>query len=334
MDSDRRKVLITRRELLQTAGALAGGALLTRFFSGTLAQAATAGYAQQAGAPPQDQVAVFRAQMGATPIQTQKLAANLTLLSGPGGNVVALDGADGKLLVDTFVSPAWPKLKEVLDGLSQAPVKTAIDTHWHFDHTDNNAALRAAGAKILAHENTRKRMSEAHELAVLGLKFPPSPAAALPQQTFKESFKMQVNGESLAMAHFPPAHTDTDIYVHYQKANVVQTGDIFFNGSYPYIDGGTGGSISGMIAGADKILALADNNTKIVPGHGPLGNKAELAKYRDMLVTARDRVQKLKSAGKSMQEAVAAKPLADLDPVWGKGLFNGDSFVQIAYLAL
>jgi cyclase len=186
----------------------------------------------------------------------------------------------------------------------------------------------------VAHENTKKRMSEAHTLPVLNLSFPPSPAGALPQQTFKESKKLQVNGESLTLMHVPPAHTDTDIYIHFQKANVLQTGDLFFNGFYPYIDAGTSGSISGVIASTDKILAVADNNTKIVPGHGPLGNKADVVKYRDMLITARDRIQKLKSSGKSMQEAVAAKALADLDPVWGKAFFNGDAFTQIVYLTL
>jgi glyoxylase-like metal-dependent hydrolase (beta-lactamase superfamily II) len=272
--------------------------------------------------------------MGSVPIQAQKLGDTLTLLSGPGGNVVALNGADGKVIVDTFVLPAWAKLKETLDSLSAAPLKFVINTHWHFDHTDNNAALHATGATVLAHENTKKRMSEAHDLQPLGLHFSPSPADALPQQTFRKSYKLQANDESLTVAHIPPAHTDTDVYVHYEKANVLHVGDVFFNGMYPFIDGSTGGSINGMIAGCSHLLALADKNSRIVPGHGPLGNKADLAKFRDMLSTARDRVKKLKSAGKSAQEAVAAKPFADLEPDWGKGLFNGDVFVQIVYLTI
>jgi cyclase len=324
--------LKTRREVLRAATALAGGALAARFYPGTLVHAATLAYPQQA--PPADPVAAMRAQFGGTPIQPQKLTDSITLLSGPGGNVVVLNGADGKLLGDTFVMPAWPHLKDALDAIGKAPIKTAIDTHWHFDHSDNNGALRAAGATLLAHANTKKRMSETHTLAMLNLTFPPSPAAALPQQTFQQSHKVTMNGESVALVHIPPAHTDSDIYIHFEKANVLQTGDVFFNGIYPYIDDGTGGSVSGMIAGATKLLAVADNDTKIVPGHGPLGNKADLMKYRDMLSTVRERLQKLKSSGKSVQEAVAAKPLADLDPVWGKGLFNSDTFIQIAYPAL
>jgi cyclase len=334
MVSNRMTRLMTRREALQVVTSVAGGTLLIQLFPRMQAFAASASYAQQVGSPPVDHVAAFRAQLGSIPIQTQPLAANINLLSGPGGNVVVLDGNDGKLVVDTFVAPAWPKLKDTLNGMGKAPVKFVIDTHWHFDHTDNNEALHAAGATVLAHENTKKRMSEPHEAAVLGLKFPPSPAAALPQQTFKDSYKLQFNSESLTLTHIPPAHTDTDICVQYQNANVLHAGDLFFNGIYPYIDGSTGGSIGGMIAATDQLSALADNKTKIVPGHGPLGNKADLARFRDMLSTARDRVQKLKSSGKSIQDAVAAKPFTDLEPAWGKGFFNGDTFVQIVYVTL
>jgi len=328
--------------MLRDSVTMAGSALLAHLFPATLLRASAAGYAQQAPSAA-DLLASIRARFNAAPIQTQKLADNVTMLSGPGGSVVVLNGPDGKFVVDTFVAPAWPKLKEALDGLGNAPVKYVIDTHWHFDHTDNNAPLHAAGATVLAHENTKKRMSEPHDQPVLyrgadgalaDLHFDPSPAEALPQQTFADSYKLQANGETLALQHFAPAHTDSDIYVHFQKANVISMGDTFFNGMYPYIDPGTGGKITGMINAADKILSLADSYTKIVAGHGPLGNKADLTKSRDMLITSRDRIQKLKSAGKSVQEAVAEKPFADLDSVWGKGIINSDQFVQIVYLTL
>jgi cyclase len=322
-----------RREMLRDCAMLAGGALLAQLFPGAL-RARAAAFAGQGAAPAVDGVAAVHARIGGMPIQTQKLGENLTLLSGPGGNVVVLNGADGKIVVDTFLSPAWPKMKETLDGLGNAPLKTVIDTHWHFDHTENNASLHAAGATVLAHENTKKRMSEAHDLPVMGLHFEPSPAEALPQETFAASHRLKANGESLALQHLAPAHTDTDVYVLFEEGNVIHMGDTFFNGFYPYIDSGTGGKVSGMIAAADKILALASKDSKIVPGHGPLGNKEDLTKYRAMLVTARDRVQKLKSAGKTAEEVVSAKPLADLDAVWGKGMLGGDQFVQVVYLAL
>jgi cyclase len=332
----------SRRQILRGSATLAGSAVLAHLFPPTSLRASAAGYALRAPSPA-DLLASMRAKFNAVPIETQKLAGNVTMFDGPGGAVVVLNGPEGKFVVDTFVAPAWPRLKEALDGLGNAPVKYVIDTHWHFDHTDNNAPLHVAGATVLAHENTKKRMSEPHDLPVLyrgsdgalaGLHFDPSPAEALPQQTFAASYKLQANGEILALQHVAPAHTDSDIYVHFQKANVISMGDLFFNGMYPYIDPGTGGTIAGMIAVADKILSLADNYTKIVAGHGPLGNRADLTKSRDMLITSRDRVEKLKSAGKSAQEAVAEKPFADLDSVWGQGIINSDQWVQIVYLTL
>ena len=324
----------TRREMLRNSAGFAGSALLAQLFPASLLSAGVPGLRQQAAADPSDRLTAIRAQMGGAPIQTQPLEENLTLLSGPGGNVVVLNGPDGKIVVDTFLLPAWPKLKETLDGLGKAPLKTVIDTHWHFDHTDNNGNLHDVGATVVAHENTKKRMAEPHDSALLGLRFPASPPDALPQQTFSASQKLQANGEIMMLQYFQPAHTDTDIYIHFQKANVIHMGDTFFNGFYPVIDASTGGRIDGMIVAADKIQGLADNNTKIVPGHGPVGNRGDLKKYRDMLVVARDRVRKLKSAGKSANEIAASKPLGDLDPVWGHGMLSSDLFVQMIYLAL
>jgi cyclase len=332
----------SRREMLRGSATLAGSVFLAQFFPATLLRASTMSDEKPAPSPAQ-LLASMRAKFNAAPLTTQRLGEDVTMFSGPGGSVVVLNGPDGKFVVDTFVAPAWPRLKVALDGLGNAPVKCVIDTHWHFDHTDNNAPLRTAGAMVLAHENTKKRMSEPHDLPVLyrgpdgelaGLHFDPSPVDALPQQTFASSYKLQANGETLVLQHVPPAHTDTDIYVHFEKANVIQMADLFFNWMYPYIDPSTGGTINGTIAAADKILSLADNDTKIVAGHGPLGNKADLKKYRDMLVTSRDRIEKLKSAGKSAQEAVAEKLFADLDPVWGNGIINSEQWVQIVYLTL
>src|SRR3979409_1923287 len=168
--------------------AMSGGALADGLLPRELARAATGRAAQQ-----QDPVAAFRARIGAIPIQSQPLAENITLLGGPGGHVVVLPGFDGLVVVDTFVAPAWPKFQESLKGFG-APVKFVIDTHWHFDHTDNNAPLRAGGATLVAHENTRRRMAQPHHLAVLELDFPPSPAAALPQRVFQDGYKLEANG--------------------------------------------------------------------------------------------------------------------------------------------
>ena len=332
----------SRREMLRGSATLGGGAFLAHLFPGTLRRAFAAGYVESAPSAAA-LLASMRAKFNAVPMETQKLADNVTMFEGPGGAVTVLNGPDGKFVVDTFVAPAWPRLKEALNGLGNAPLKYVINTHWHFDHTDNNAHLHAAGATVLAHENTKRDMSEPHDLPVLyrgadgalsGLHFDPSPLEALPQRTFAASYKLQANGETLSLQHVAPAHTDSDIYVHFQKANAISMGDLFFNGMYPYIDPGTGGNINGIIAAADKILSLADNDTKIVAGHGPLGNKADLTKSRDMLITSRDRVKKLKSAGKSALEAVAEKPFADFDAAWGQGIINSDQWVQIVYLTL
>jgi glyoxylase-like metal-dependent hydrolase (beta-lactamase superfamily II) len=171
-------------------------------------------------------------------------------------------------------------------------------------------------------------------MAALDMHFPPSPAAALPQQTFEDRFQLFFNNEELTLGYIPPAHTDTDIYIHYQKGNVLHLGDIWFNGFYPFIDASTGGNIDGMVTAASSALDLADNETKIAPGHGPLGDKAGLTQYHHMLATVHDRVQALKSSGKSVQEVVDAKPTADLDATWGHGFVSPDLFVKLVYTTL
>jgi cyclase len=317
----------TRREILHAVGVLGGAAVASRVGTGLWAA-----HLPSQTPPQPDQLTVMRAQMGAAPIQVTKLTDALSLLSGPGGNVVVLDGTDGKVVVDSFVLPAWPNLKGTLDKISPAAVKVLIDTHWHFDHADNNANFRNIGAEIVAHENTRKRLSETHE--ILGMRIEPAPAAALPTQTFATTHMLQASGEQLSLSFVPPAHTDTDILVHYAKANVLHMGDVFFNGMYPFIDASTGGNINGMIGGAERALKLSDARTRIVPGHGPLADRAALTRYRDMLVSVRDRVQKLKQAGRSLADVQAAKPGGEFDAQWGKGMMAADDFIALVFNTL
>jgi cyclase len=334
MDVTREPKVITRRELIRYTALFAGGATLLHGFSPFSALAAEPwpGFDGQAAAKATDPVAAMRAEIGKAPIEQASLANNLSFLSGPGGNIVVLHGPDGKIVVDSFVQPAWPQLKQTLDGLGNAPIKALINTHWHFDHSDNNANFRAAGAGVLAHDNTKKRLSEPHDL--LGMHFEPAPPSALPTETFATTHRLQANGEAVELGYIPPAHTDTDIYIRYPKANVLHLGDVFFNGIYPFIDAGTGGSITGMITGATKGLELSDAQTRIVPGHGPLADKAALTRYRDMLVTVRDRVQKLKTSGRTLADVVAQKPTAELDAIWGKGFMQPDHFVTIVFNTL
>lgn len=315
----------SRRELLALAAAT-GGTLIAR--AAPLAALAQA----QPQAPPADPLAALRAQMGSVPIVTTPLVPGLAMLSGPGGNVVVQAGPDGKVAVDSFMQPAWPKLKATIDAMGPGPITLLIDTHWHIDHTDNNANFHKAGADVLAHDNTRKRLNETHDM--MGLHLEPVPPSARPTETFRTSKTVQANGETIALGYFLPAHTDTDIYIHFTKANVLHMGDVFFNGIYPFIDASTGGNINGMIDGAAQGLKLADDQTKIVPGHGPLGDKAALQRAHDMLVTVRDRVKALKDAKKSLADVVAAKPTAEFDATWGKGFTQPDAFVTLVYNTL
>jgi cyclase len=319
---------MTRREWLQNSGRLVGGALLA-----TVAPSKILSTGNPVN-PAVDAVAASRAKMAAIPIETGKLTDTLTLLSGPGGNVVVLNGPDGKLMVDTFVAPVWPQLKQRLDNLGKAPLNRVINTHWHFDHTDNNAQVRGIGALILAHENTKKRLSEPHDLVPLGMHFDPSPADALPQKTFSTTDELHFNGETLTLGYILPAHTDSDIFIHFERANVLHAGDVFFNSYYPFIDGGTNGSVHGMIRGATKLIAMADIKTRIVPGHGPLGDRASLIRFRDMLSEIYENVKEQKAAGHSLQEIVASKPSAQFDADWGKGLNSPDFFVELVYNTL
>jgi cyclase len=320
-------VSTSRRMFLRSTGVLTGGVLVSRYLPDPLLDTVAASGVQ---APPQDPaVEKVRAQMGSAPIETTKLADGLVMLSGPGGNVVVLFGREGKVVVDSFVQPAWSRLKSTLDGLDGSPLKTLIDTHWHFDHSDNNANFRSAGAGILAHENTKKRLSEPHD--VLGMHFEPSPAEALPTDTFADRRTVTLNSEQIILAHVPPAHTDTDILVHFSNGNVLHMGDLFFNGRYPFIDASTRGNINGMISAADRALQMANDKTKIVPGHGPLGDRVVLQRYRTVLATIRDRVRTQKAKGATIEQVQAAKPTAEFDAQWGKGMMGPNDFVALVY---
>ena len=315
---------LSRRAFLGSTGLIAGAAL---YWPETLWAQAKAPSLEEARAA----VVAARAGMAKTPITRSKLADNLELLQGPGGNVTVLHGADGLVLVDNFIRGAWPALETTLKEIG-GPVKIGIDTHWHFDHADNNASVRQAGGTIVGHVNTKKRLSEPHD--ILGMHFDPEPAEALPTITFKDSHQLKANGEDVVLQAFAPAHTDTDIIALYNKANVVQLGDLFFNGMYPFIDLSTGGSIGGMIEAAQRALGIVDGKTRIVPGHGPMGDRAALQRYYSVLNKVRDNVGKLKAAGKSLADTQAAKPNAEFDAQWGGGFMNPENFVAIVYNSL
>jgi glyoxylase-like metal-dependent hydrolase (beta-lactamase superfamily II) len=238
-----------------------------------------------------------------------------------------LAGPDGKLLVDAEIVTAGPKVSAALASINADPIKQLINTHWHFDHTGGNQWLHEAGASILAQENTRNHLSKQTRVEGWKHTFPAAPAGAIPSTVFKEDHTLQANGTTLILKHYSPAHTDSDISVHFQEADIFHTGDIFWNGYYPFIDYSTGGSIDGMIRATEATLAKVTDKMIVIPGHGAIGNKSQLDFYRNLLVGTREKVAALKKQGKSLDEIVTAKPTAATDAKWGAGFRSPKDFI-------
>jgi glyoxylase-like metal-dependent hydrolase (beta-lactamase superfamily II) len=277
-------------------------------------------------------VSLIKDSAATSPIATYKLRNNISVLEGSGGNIAVLTGPDGKVLVDAGIGVSRPRLSKALDGLGREPVTHLINTHWHFDHADGNEWLHSVGARIIAQDNTRKHLSGIQRVEDWDYNFLQAPAGAIPSEVFAREHSLKLNGTSIALKYYGPAHTDGDISVTFAEANVVHVGDTYWNGIYPFIDYSTGGSIGGMIAACDATLAVANNDTIIIPGHGkPVSNKAELREFRDMLAAIRDNVAKLKQQGRSRDETVAAKPTAAFDAKWGQFVIDPGFFAKLVY---
>jgi glyoxylase-like metal-dependent hydrolase (beta-lactamase superfamily II) len=277
-------------------------------------------------------VSLIKDSAAVSPITTYKLRDNVSVLEGSGGNIAVLTGRDGKLLIDAGIGVSQPQLSRALADLGADPVTHLVNTHWHFDHADGNAWLNAAGARIVAHSNTRKHLSEVQRVEDWDYNFLPLPAGGIPTEVFGSEHSLKLNGASIHLKHYPSAHTDSDISVTFAEANIVHVGDTFWNGIYPFIDYSTGGSIDGTIAAAEANLAATRDDTIIIPGHGkPVSNKSELRDFRDMLVTIRDNVATLKKQGRSRDETVAAKPTAAFDAKWGQFVIDPGFFTRLVY---
>ena len=265
-------------------------------------------------------------------IAVQNLRRDISVLLGPGGNIAVLTGPDGKLMVDAEIVTARPHVIEALASINAHPIKQLINTHWHFDHAGGNEWVHQAGGSILAHENTRKHLSRDTRVeGNFNYTFPASPAGALPSTVFGEEHTLHANNSTLILKHYQPAHTDSDISVHFAEADVLHTGDTFWNRDYPFIDYWTGGSIDGQIRAAEANIAKVTDKTIVIPGHGPVGTKADLVLFRDVLVDVRDKVAALKKQGRSLSETIAAKPSARYDEVWGKLFQSRSDFVALVY---
>ncbi len=270
-------------------------------------------------------------EMADVRIKTTPVAGSISMLEGRGGNIGVCTGDDGVFLVDDQYAPLTARIRAAVAAIHAGALRFVLNTHWHGDHTGGNENLGKAGTLIVAHDNVRVRMSSEQFNQIFDRTTPPSPSTALPVVTFSDAITLHWNGEEIHAFHVAPAHTDGDAVVHFRKANVIHTGDIYFNGLYPFIDVDSGGSIQGVIAATERILALADASTRIIPGHGPLSNRGELQRYRDMLVAVRDAIAPAVAAGKSLQEVQGAKPTAAWDAVWGNGFLKPDQFVAIVH---
>ncbi|MGA2538419.1 MAG: MBL fold metallo-hydrolase [Terracidiphilus sp.] len=260
---------------------------------------------------------ILDAQGTAVKIKTASLRGNVSVLKGSGGNIAVLTGKDGKVIVDSGYSSAKPQIGAALTALSTDPITHLINTHWHIDHTDGNEWMHAAGAVILAHINTQKRLSTTQTVAAWKTSFPPAPAGAIPTETFIDKKTLQLNGTTLELAYYGAAHTDTDISIYFADADVLHAGDTWWNPLYPFIDYSTGGHINGMIQATERNLNTSTANTIIIPGHGRVGDRVQLIEYRDMLVTTRDEVAEMKKQGKTLNDVIAARPNAAFDAKWG-----------------
>jgi glyoxylase-like metal-dependent hydrolase (beta-lactamase superfamily II) len=268
-----------------------------------------------------------------SPITITRLRGNISVLQGSGGNIGVLAGRDGILLVDAGIAVSREKILAALNSIQPGPVRYVINTHWHWDHTDGNGWLRAAGATIMADRNVIKRLTETIRVVEWEHTFTPIPEAQLPNLLIDIDGQsvLPFDGEDIVIDSYADAHTDGDLSVYFPKADVLQTGDIFWNGYFPFIDYETGGSIDGTIRSVEETLNRVSDHAQIVPGHGPVGNRAALLAFRNMLIDVRARVAALKRQGKSLADTIAARPTADYDQKWGTGVIGPELFTALVY---
>ena len=267
----------------------------------------------------------------AVQIKTIKVAQNIYMLEGQGGNIGVSIGDDGVLLIDDQFAPLTAKHIEAIKAITDKPVRFLINTHYHWDHVGGNENLGKAGVLIVAHDNVYRRMNSHQVVNLLKQDIQPYPKAALPVITYNDRVTYHINGDELTAYKVPRSHTDGDSFVRFRNANVVHTGDVFASGRYPFIDVENGvGSVKGIVKAMDEFIPTLDDFTKVIPGHGPVSGKKEVIAYRKMINTVATRVEALVKKGKTLEQVIAAKPLREFDEEWGK-FRKTDSFVEMVY---
>jgi cyclase len=264
-----------------------------------------------------------------------KLSDSLYMLSGKGGNLALSTGVDGLLLIDDDYLDMADKTRSAINAISNEPVKFLINTHWHFDHTGGNQMLGESDTIIVAHENVRERLLKGGSIKAFNMTIEPANKQALPVVTFTDSVSFHWNNDTIDVIHpSSSAHTDGDAVIFFKNDNVLHTGDLYFNGIYPFIDASSGGSMKGVIDSVAMLINRIDDKARVIPGHGSLSNKTELIEYHDMLQAVYKQMLALKNAGKTLEQVVAAKPSARFDEKWGGGFLKADAWVSTLYGAM
>jgi glyoxylase-like metal-dependent hydrolase (beta-lactamase superfamily II) len=253
------------------------------------------------------------------------------MLTGQGGNMGVSAGPDGVFLIDDQFAPLSEKIKSAIAALSDQPVRFLLNTHWHPDHTGGNEIMGKAGTVIVAHNNVRKRLAVDNFIEMFGMDAPATDITGLPVITFDSSLTFHLNGSEIIVSHVSNAHTDGDSIVWFRDVNVIHTGDIYFAGMYPFIDTGSGGSIAGIINALEQVLAMSDDKTVIIPGHGPVSTKSSLLAYTDMLKTISSTLRKMIAAQSTLEQIQATEPTRDFDGKYGDGFIKNTAFVKMLY---
>jgi cyclase len=262
-------------------------------------------------------------------VTAQELAPGVAVLFGAGGNIGVSFGEDGTALIDDQYAPMTEKIQTALVALGATPAKFLVNTHWHGDHSGGNENLGKAGAIIMAHDNVRVRLAAGGTIA--GNAVPPAAKAALPVITYADGLKLHLNGEEIRVISVAPAHTDGDSFIHWSKSNVIHMGDLFMlQVSFPFVDRDSGGDVRGFVAAADTVLAIANDQTKIIPGHGAMATKADLQNHRNMIATVIAKVEAGIKAGQTLEQIKASNP-TDGFGVNPKGFISADRFVETVY---